>query len=70
MTFKFKLLMAAIGTGAFFAPAAALAQAGAANERELDHRDLRALTRAMLDLYGTLTGGAFPADPREQLAAG
>ena len=49
--------------------AAALAQAGAANERELDHRDLRALTRGMLDLYGTLTGGAFPADPREQLAA-
>ena len=49
--------------------AAALKQAEAESERELDHRDLRALTAAMLDQYEALTGGAFPADPREQLAA-
>ena len=48
---------------------AALAQAGAETERELDHRDLRALAHAMLDRYGTLAGGAFPSDPHEQLAA-
>ncbi len=34
-----------------------------------DHRDLRALTLAMLDCYRALTGSAFPADPQEQLAA-
>ena len=39
------------------------------DERDLDHRDLRTLTLAMLDCYRTLTGNAFPADPREQLAA-
>jgi pyruvate,orthophosphate dikinase len=39
------------------------------DERDLDHRDLRTLTVAMLDCYRTLTGNAFPADPREQLAA-
>ena len=39
------------------------------DERDLDHRDLRALTLAMLDCYRTLTGRAFPADPQEQLAA-
>ncbi|MDR3528954.1 MAG: PEP/pyruvate-binding domain-containing protein [Rhodopila sp.] len=49
--------------------AEALARAEAENERELDHRDLRALTLAMLDCYRTLTGAAFPADPHEQLAA-
>jgi pyruvate,orthophosphate dikinase len=48
--------------------AAALEQAEADNERELDHRDLRALTHAMLDCYRTLTGSAFPDDPHVQLA--
>jgi pyruvate,orthophosphate dikinase len=47
----------------------ALAQAEADNERELDHRDLRALTLAMLDCFRDLTGAAFPTDPHEQLAA-
>jgi pyruvate,orthophosphate dikinase len=47
---------------------AALARAEAETEQELDHRDLRALTIAMLDCYRTLTGRVFPADPREQLA--
>jgi len=48
--------------------AAALARAEAENERELDHRDLRALTLAMLDCYRAATGSAFPDDPHEQLA--
>jgi pyruvate,orthophosphate dikinase len=48
---------------------AALIQADAENERELDHRELRALTLALLECYRTLTGSAFPADPHEQLAA-
>jgi pyruvate,orthophosphate dikinase len=39
------------------------------NERDLDHRDLRALTLAMLECYRTLTGTAFPGDPFDQLAA-
>jgi pyruvate,orthophosphate dikinase len=47
----------------------ALARADAENERELDHRELRALTLAMLDCYRSLTGTAFPADPLEQLEA-
>ena len=49
--------------------AAALERAEAETERELDHRDLRALTPAMLECYRTLAGRAFPADPHEQLAA-
>ena len=49
--------------------AAALKQADAESERELDHRELRALTAAMLDCYQELSGVAFPADPRDQLAA-
>jgi len=48
---------------------ATLAHADAESERELDHRDLRALTLAMLDCYKTLNGSAFPADPHEQLEA-
>lgn len=48
---------------------AALTSAEAENEQELDHRDLRALTRAMLDCYRGLTGHLFPTDPHEQLAA-
>jgi pyruvate,orthophosphate dikinase len=48
--------------------AAALKRSDTENERELDHRDLRTLTAAMLDCYRTLTGKAFPADPHEQLA--
>jgi pyruvate,orthophosphate dikinase len=47
--------------------AAALERSGAENERELDHRDLRSLTLAMLDSYRTLSGYDFPANPREQL---
>jgi pyruvate, orthophosphate dikinase len=49
--------------------AAALERAEAESERELDHRDLRALTLAMLDCYRTLVGSAFPAEPQDQLAA-
>jgi len=48
--------------------AAALDRAEAESERELDHRDLRALTLALLDCYRTSTGSDFPADPLEQLA--
>jgi pyruvate,orthophosphate dikinase len=48
--------------------AAALRRAEADSEQELDHRDLRALTSAMLDCYRTLTGRVFPANPHEQLA--
>jgi pyruvate,orthophosphate dikinase len=47
----------------------ALTQAEADTERELDHRELRALTLAMLDCYRSLTGAPFPADPRDQLQA-
>ena len=46
-----------------------LQRAGVDTERELDHRSLRAMTLAMLDCYRTMTGGAFPADPYEQLGA-
>jgi pyruvate,orthophosphate dikinase len=49
--------------------AAALVHAEAENERELDHRSLRALTLAMLDCYRSLTGSVFPSDPHEQLAS-
>jgi len=49
--------------------AAALTRADAESERELDHRDLKALTLAMLDCYKTLNGAPFPADPHEQLQA-
>ncbi len=44
-------------------------RAGVDTERELDHRSLRALTLAMLGCYRTMAGGAFPADPYEQLGA-
>ena len=47
---------------------AALGRAEAETEQELDHRDLRALTTAMLDCYRALTGEVFPANPRDQLA--
>ena len=47
---------------------AELERAGVENERELDHRGLRALTLAMLESFRALTGAAFPADPQEQLA--
>jgi pyruvate,orthophosphate dikinase len=49
--------------------AAALKSGDVNDARDLDHRDLRALTLAMLDCYRTLTGSAFPSDPQEQLAA-
>jgi pyruvate,orthophosphate dikinase len=47
----------------------ALKQADVETERELDHCELRALTAKMLDCYESLTQGAFPNDPREQLVA-
>jgi pyruvate,orthophosphate dikinase len=47
----------------------ALKLADVETERELDHRDLRALTGKMLDCYKGLGTSAFPSDPREQLAA-
>jgi pyruvate, orthophosphate dikinase len=47
----------------------ALTRADADTERELDHRELRSLTLAMLDCFRTQTGAPFPADPHEQLAA-
>jgi pyruvate,orthophosphate dikinase len=47
---------------------AAVVRVGAEDERELDHRDLRALTLALLDRYRTMKGTAFPTDPHEQLA--
>ena len=46
------------------------ARVEAENEQELDHRDLRALTLAMLDCYRALAGRPFPADPHEQLDRG
>jgi pyruvate,orthophosphate dikinase len=46
-----------------------LQQEDVANERELDHRSLRALTLAMLDCYRSQTGSDFPSDPQQQLAA-
>ena len=49
--------------------AAALLTAEAETERDLDHRDLRRLTRAMLACYRDLAGQAFPADPAVQLLA-
>ena len=49
--------------------AARLVMAEAESERELDFRDLRALTAAMLDCYLDLAGAAFPTDPATQLAA-
>ena len=42
----------------------ALRQAGVETERELDHRDLRALTAKMLDCYLSLAHEVFPSDPR------
>ena len=56
---------------ALVAAALAHSEAGVelSDERELDHRDLRALTTAMLDCYQALAGTAFPCDPQEQLAA-
>lgn len=48
---------------------AALVTADAETERELDHRDLRTLTRAMLACYRDLSGQVFPGDPMTQLVA-
>ncbi len=47
--------------------AAALAAAEVENERELDHRDLRALTGRMLACFRELAGHDFPSDPAVQL---
>ena len=46
-----------------------LAAADADSERDLDYRDLRALTRSMLACYQDLAGSPFPTDPMAQLAA-
>lgn len=46
-----------------------MANAGVSSDRALDHRSLRALTLAMLEVYGTQTGRPFPEDPHDQLAA-
>jgi pyruvate, orthophosphate dikinase len=63
-------VVANLPTAPFDALVTAALKSGEVNdERDLDHRDLRALTLAMLDCYRTLTGSAFPADPQEQLAA-
>src|SRR5271168_3302705 len=43
--------------------AEALKRAETDTEAELDHRQLRALTLAMLDCFRTQTGAPFPADP-------
>ncbi len=43
--------------------------AEAESERELDHRDLRALTADMLACYLDLVGSPFPTDPMIQLVA-
>ena len=62
-------VVACLPTAPFDALVAAALKSGEVNdERDLDHRDLRALALAMLDCYRTLTGSAFPADPQEQLA--
>ncbi len=47
--------------------AAAVATAEAESERDLDHRDLRTLTRAMLASYRGLAGEPFPSEPGVQL---
>jgi pyruvate,orthophosphate dikinase len=65
---------AEVGAGFQTAPfdalvAAAVATAHAESERELDHRDLRTLTHAMLASYTDLAGEDFPADPSVQLLA-
>jgi len=49
--------------------ASAMLQAEAETERERDHRDLKALTLALLDCYHVQTGAPFPTDPFAQLAA-
>jgi pyruvate,orthophosphate dikinase len=43
--------------------------AEAETERDLDHRDLRTLTRAMLACYRDLAGAPFPTEPAAQLLA-
>jgi pyruvate,orthophosphate dikinase len=48
--------------------AGAMHAAEAATERELDHRDLKSLTLAMLGCYRTLTGNEFPTDAHAQLS--
>lgn len=47
--------------------AAALVTAEAETEQDLDHRNLRSLTRAMLACYRDRAGQAFPDDPMTQL---
>ncbi len=48
---------------------AALVDAEAENERDLDHRALRGLAHAMLERFRVLAGKPFPTDPRAQLLA-
>ncbi len=49
--------------------ASALTSSEVDDERDLDYRDLRTLTTAMLDCYRVLAGGLFPVDPYDQLAS-
>lgn len=42
-------------------------EAGLDSERDLDHRALRDITRAMLERYAALAGVPFPDSPAEQL---
>jgi pyruvate,orthophosphate dikinase len=49
--------------------ASALTNSQVDDERDLDHRDLRTLTTAMLDCYRALAGSSFPVDPHDQLAS-
>jgi pyruvate,orthophosphate dikinase len=63
-------VVAALPTAPFDALlAAALLAADADSERDLDHRDLRALTGAMLACYRDLAGHDFPSEPMVQLTA-
>jgi pyruvate, orthophosphate dikinase len=48
--------------------ASTMSEAVVDSDRALDHRSLRALSRAMLECYATLAGSAFPTDPNDQLA--
>jgi pyruvate,orthophosphate dikinase len=58
-------VVAALPTAPFDAlVAAALVAADAETERDLDHRDLRTLTRAMVACYGALAGHPFSDRPR------
>ncbi len=63
-------VVACLPTAPFVAlMAAALVTADAETERDLDHRDVRTLTHAMLACYLDLAGEPFPTEPGAQLLA-